>query len=277
MTAASRLRLPRRAPLQRRTRDASRRFDRAPDRPPRRDRSTAIPERTRARDPRRRDPRIRREGLRRRARRFDRAQGRHQQADALPLLRRQGGALPRRARGGLRRHPRRRGDARPRRTATRRTALRELALFTWRYFVEHPEFISLLNTENLMRARFLKGSKRIREMQTHLVRELTSILRARRAAGRLRRRPRSAARLSDDRLAVGLLPVEPVHALGDLRPRARRRRRSSPPGRRMSSRARRTLAWTSPRVRRASRHRVQRCASCIRRRCHCRTDPAVSN
>jgi AcrR family transcriptional regulator len=54
--------------------------------------------------------------------------------------------------------------------------LRELALFTWRYFVEHPEFISLLNTENLMRARFLKGSKRIREMQTHLVRELTSIL-----------------------------------------------------------------------------------------------------
>ena len=61
-------------------------------------------------------------------------------------------------------------------------ALRELALFTWRYFVEHPEFISLLNTENLMRARFLKGSKRIREMQTHLVGELTSILRARRAA-----------------------------------------------------------------------------------------------
>lgn len=56
-------------------------------------------------------------------------------------------------------------------------ALRELALFTWRYFVEHPEFISLLNTENLMRARFLKGSKRIREMQTHLVGELSSVLR----------------------------------------------------------------------------------------------------
>jgi AcrR family transcriptional regulator len=54
--------------------------------------------------------------------------------------------------------------------------LRELTVFTWRYFVEHPEFISLLNTENLLRARFLKGSKRIREMQTHLVTELTSIL-----------------------------------------------------------------------------------------------------
>ena len=54
--------------------------------------------------------------------------------------------------------------------------LRELALFTWRYFVAHPEFISLLNTENLLRARFLKGSTRIREMQTHLVREMSSVL-----------------------------------------------------------------------------------------------------
>lgn len=54
--------------------------------------------------------------------------------------------------------------------------LRELALFTWRYFVEHPEFMSLLATENLMRARFLTGSQRIREMQTRLVSELTSIL-----------------------------------------------------------------------------------------------------
>ena len=61
--------------------------------------------------------------------------------------------------------------------------LRELALFTWRYFVEHPDFISLLNTENLLRARFLKGSKRIREMQTHLVTELTSVLRRGEAKG----------------------------------------------------------------------------------------------
>jgi AcrR family transcriptional regulator len=55
--------------------------------------------------------------------------------------------------------------------------LRELALFTWRYFVAHPEFLSLLGTENLMRARFLKGSTRIRAMQTHLIRELASVLR----------------------------------------------------------------------------------------------------
>jgi AcrR family transcriptional regulator len=54
--------------------------------------------------------------------------------------------------------------------------LRELALFTWRYFVEHPEFISLLNTENLMRARFLKGSQRIRAMHSHLMEQLSSVL-----------------------------------------------------------------------------------------------------
>ena len=75
-------------------------------------------------------------------------------------------------------------------------ALRELALFTWRYFVEHPEFISLLNTENLMRARFLKGSKRIREMQTHLVGELTSVLRRGERQGVFATGPRPAARLS---------------------------------------------------------------------------------
>ena len=54
--------------------------------------------------------------------------------------------------------------------------LRELALFTWRYFVAHPELISLLNTENLLRARFLKGSRRIRKMHTHLVDQLASVL-----------------------------------------------------------------------------------------------------
>jgi AcrR family transcriptional regulator len=56
------------------------------------------------------------------------------------------------------------------------SGLRELALFTWRYFVEHPEFLSLLGTENLHRARFLKQSKRIRTMHTHLLTELSTVL-----------------------------------------------------------------------------------------------------
>ena len=102
--------------------------------------------------------------------------------------------------------------------------LRELALFTWRYFVEHPEFISLLNTENLMRARFLKGSKRIREMQTHLVTELTSILERGERQGVFAPGLDPLHVYLTHRLALGLLPLEPIHALGDLRPRTRRAR-----------------------------------------------------
>jgi AcrR family transcriptional regulator len=38
--------------------------------------------------------------------------------------------------------------------------MRELVLFTWRYFLAHPEFLSLLGTENLNKASYLKRSKR---------------------------------------------------------------------------------------------------------------------
>ena len=55
--------------------------------------------------------------------------------------------------------------------------LRELALFTWRYFRAHPEFLSLLGTENLHKAAHVRKSTRIREMQTHLQTELASVLR----------------------------------------------------------------------------------------------------
>lgn len=55
-------------------------------------------------------------------------------------------------------------------------ALSELARFTWHYFLDHPEFISLLNTENLHRAVHLKGSPRLREMHSHLVTELEQVL-----------------------------------------------------------------------------------------------------
>jgi TetR/AcrR family transcriptional regulator len=47
--------------------------------------------------------------------------------------------------------------------------MRELVLFTWHYFIEHPEFLSLLGTENLHRAAHLKRSKRIRELHSPLV------------------------------------------------------------------------------------------------------------
>jgi len=54
--------------------------------------------------------------------------------------------------------------------------MRELVLFTWRYFLAHPEFLSLLGTENLNRAAYLKRSKRIRELHSPLVGIITSLL-----------------------------------------------------------------------------------------------------
>lgn len=55
-------------------------------------------------------------------------------------------------------------------------ALRKLVTFTWHYFLEHPEFISLLGSENLMRASNLKRSARIREMHSPLVQMIDTIL-----------------------------------------------------------------------------------------------------
>ena len=181
----------------RRTRDASQRFDQATIHW---HQETDLPSQSRAhprRDSRRRHARVRREGLRRRARRFDRKLMPAPTSGCSTTT----SATRRRSTSSCSRRPMP-ASAAPRRRSTSRTAiprtgLRELALFTWRYFVEHPEFISLLNTENLMRARFLKGSKRIREMQTHLRRRADLDPRARRATGRLRAGARPAARLSD--------------------------------------------------------------------------------
>ena len=54
--------------------------------------------------------------------------------------------------------------------------MRELVEFTWNYFVEHPEFLSLLGTENLHRARYLKQSQKIRDMHTPLVGMISRLL-----------------------------------------------------------------------------------------------------
>jgi len=54
--------------------------------------------------------------------------------------------------------------------------MRELVLFTWRYFVAHPEFLSLLGTENLHKAAYLKRSSRIRELHSPLVGMISALL-----------------------------------------------------------------------------------------------------
>lgn len=55
-------------------------------------------------------------------------------------------------------------------------AVRRLVAFTWDHFLAHPEFLTLLNSENLHRARHLKNSKHIREMNSPLVRTLGELL-----------------------------------------------------------------------------------------------------
>ncbi len=55
-------------------------------------------------------------------------------------------------------------------------AIRRLIAFTWNHYIEHPEFLSLLNSENLHRARHLKRSTKIPAMHSPLVQTLAGVL-----------------------------------------------------------------------------------------------------
>lgn len=48
-------------------------------------------------------------------------------------------------------------------------ALTTLVRFTWSYDLKHPEFLRLINSENLHRTRHLKRSARIKEMHSPFV------------------------------------------------------------------------------------------------------------
>lgn len=65
-------------------------------------------------------------------------------------------------------------------------AIRRLTEFTWEYYIEHPEFIALLNSENLHRARHLKESKRARQLNSPVIQTLGGILERGRASGDFR-------------------------------------------------------------------------------------------
>lgn len=66
------------------------------------------------------------------------------------------------------------------------TAIRRLVEFTWHYYLNHPEFVTLLNSENLHRARHLKMSARIREMNSPLIQLLGDVLERGRKEGLFR-------------------------------------------------------------------------------------------
>ncbi len=54
--------------------------------------------------------------------------------------------------------------------------IRRLVAFTWKYFVAHPEFVTLLNSENLHRARHVKGISGIAAIQSPLIATLADLL-----------------------------------------------------------------------------------------------------
>ena len=66
-------------------------------------------------------------------------------------------------------------------------AIENLVEFTWTYFLDHPEFLSLLNTENLHRARYLKRSPRILNLHSPLVSVISDILKRGVERGEFRR------------------------------------------------------------------------------------------
>jgi AcrR family transcriptional regulator len=65
--------------------------------------------------------------------------------------------------------------------------MRRMVRFTWEYYLAHPEFITLLNSENLHRARHLKQSDEIQAMHSPLVAMLEGLLARGQRAGVFRR------------------------------------------------------------------------------------------
>jgi AcrR family transcriptional regulator len=55
-------------------------------------------------------------------------------------------------------------------------AIRRLVAFTWEYYLEHPEFMTLLNSANLHRARHLEKSTKVRTIHSPFVAMIEEIL-----------------------------------------------------------------------------------------------------
>ena len=55
-------------------------------------------------------------------------------------------------------------------------SVRRLVTFTWSYYLRHPEFLTLLNSENLYRARHLRRSRSLQAMNSPLIDTLAKVL-----------------------------------------------------------------------------------------------------
>ena len=91
----------------------------------------------------------------------------------------------------------------------------ELVVFTWNYFVAHPEFMTLLNSENLHRAQHLKRSRKIRAMHSPLIATLSEIL-ERGARERVFRRGVDPVQLYVSIAALGYFYLSNNHTLSTI-------------------------------------------------------------
>jgi AcrR family transcriptional regulator len=55
-------------------------------------------------------------------------------------------------------------------------AIESLITFTWNYFIRNPEFLALLNTENLERARHIKRSDKVKSMHSPFVEMIRTVV-----------------------------------------------------------------------------------------------------
>lgn len=67
------------------------------------------------------------------------------------------------------------------------TALKRLVRFTWQYYLDNPEFITLVNSENLHKARHIKGSDRMRDISRPFVARMQALLERGAAQGLFRK------------------------------------------------------------------------------------------
>ena len=58
--------------------------------------------------------------------------------------------------------------------------------FTWQYYLDNPEFLALLNEENQHGARYLRRSRKVKEMHSPFVALIADILRRGEASSELR-------------------------------------------------------------------------------------------
>ena len=65
-------------------------------------------------------------------------------------------------------------------------AVRRLIEFTWNYYLQHPEFMTLLNSANLHKARHLAESRRAKELNSPLIETLAKVIERGRRDGTFR-------------------------------------------------------------------------------------------